>query len=195
MIYSIDLNDLLNEEWKDIVGYENYYQVSNMGRIKSLERKTTFKTEKLRIMKGFIDKWGYHQVILRKDDKYIHFKIHRLVALHFIPNPNNKETVNHKKGNKLDNRSSELEWNTHSEQHKHAFEKLGRVHGMKGKISSQIKGVQQLDKEGNILFTFTSIHEAAKEVNGNYQNISAVCNGRLKTHKNFKWKFIENDEN
>jgi hypothetical protein len=101
----------MKEFWKDIIGYEGKYQISNLGRVMS-----TFKGG---ILKP-INNEGYLKVILCNNGKKSFF-IHRLVATHFIPNPENKQEVNHKKGIKNDNRASELEWSTRSENCTHAI--------------------------------------------------------------------------
>ena len=103
----------MRETFKDISGYKGDYQVSNLGRIKSLKF-----TEKILRQKN--DGHGYLVVNLyNKGSKSK--KVHRLVAIAFIPNPENKKTVNHKKGIKTDNRAKELEWATYSENHLHSF--------------------------------------------------------------------------
>jgi hypothetical protein len=112
----------MEEVWRDIVGYERLYQVSNWGRVKSLPRNGTIKEE--RILKPRVTKNGYLYVHFRNGNISKYVKIHRLVAEAFIPNPENKPQVNHINGNKLDNRVDNLEWNTASENTMHAF-KLG----------------------------------------------------------------------
>lgn len=102
-----------NEIWKDIPEYEGQYQVSNFGRVKSLERKGTYN----RIMKPHKCKNGYLYVCLSKDNKYKTFLLHRLVALAFIPNnnPTKKTQINHKDENKENNKVENLEWVTPKE--------------------------------------------------------------------------------
>ena len=104
------------EIWKDIVGYEGLYQVSNLGRVKSL------KKYKPLIMKQNLDNTGYYMVGIRKDNKQTRYLVHRLVAQAFVLNNNNKPHVNHINGVKTDNRSINLEWVTHSENVKHAYD-------------------------------------------------------------------------
>lgn len=97
------------EEWRAVVGYEGVYLVSSIGRVKNSYG---------RILKPDIARNGYPRVKFFDNKKY---QIHRLVAMAFIPNPDNKETVNHKNGVKTDNRVENLEWNTYSENSKHAY--------------------------------------------------------------------------
>lgn len=107
------ISDLPGEVWKDIDGYEGVYQVSNMGRIKSLTRKVWNYTKPGRILKPCMKENGYLHVSLHNGDKHEkHAHVHRLVAQAFIPNPENLPEVNHKNFNKEDNRVENLEWCT-----------------------------------------------------------------------------------
>jgi hypothetical protein len=108
------------EIWKDVVGYESIYEISNFGNVKS------FKYGKEKIRKLRNDKDGYLLINLCKDKKVKTFKIHRLVAQAFIPNPDNKPQINHIDGNKSNNKVDNLEWVTNKENSKHAVEKLLR---------------------------------------------------------------------
>ncbi len=116
----------MEEEWKDIVGFEGYYQISNLGRLKSLPKMYQGKYRGEYIMKLFNDKQGYLYTMLNitKTRKRKHVLIHRLVAIAFIINNENKREVNHIDGVKNNNIVSNLEWNTRSENQVHAF-KLG----------------------------------------------------------------------
>lgn len=95
--------------WKDIEGYEGLYQVSNTGKVRSLNYRRTGKTK---VIKQSTDKLGYKSVFLCKDGKNKGYLVHRLVALAFIPNPNNYPVINHKDENPSNNYYKNLEWCT-----------------------------------------------------------------------------------
>ena len=113
----------MKEIWKDIKGYEGYYQVSNLGNVKSLDRKLwngfVFHEVKGKPMKVRTEKDGYLRCNLSKNGKMKDGRIHRLVAEAFIPNPKNKPTVNHYNTDVTDNSVTNLEWATHKEQIEH----------------------------------------------------------------------------
>jgi hypothetical protein len=119
--------DLDGEVWKDVVGYNNMYMVSNLGRVKSVTREHIGTNGKLIVIYGIIRKCnldfrGYPKVSLKKPTEKIKktFSVHRLVAIAFIPNPDNKPEVNHINGIRNDNRVENLEWATHLENMQHA---------------------------------------------------------------------------
>src|SRR5688572_9841415 len=125
-IKNYSLEDIEGEEWKDVVGFENLYQVSNLGRIKSLNKLVNTKWDKKRLVKERIMKQNGNPYLLVFLGWNKIFTVHSLVAKAHIPNPQCKPTVNHKNGDKKDNRASELEWCTRSEQMAHA-RKLGLI--------------------------------------------------------------------
>jgi hypothetical protein len=145
------------EIWKDIKGFEGLYQVSSFGRVKSLTRKVKSGNNALKpipevILKFKINKDGYCVIRPSKDGKHYDKFVHRVVAEAFILNPENKPHVNHKWGNKKDNRAVALEWNTQSENELHAF-RTGLKEGRKGsqhhgaKLNeSQVKEIKSLYK-------------------------------------------------
>lgn len=174
------------EIWKDIEGYENYYQISNLGNIKSLPRKIInnkgYYISKEKILSAGLSASGYMHIALCRFGKNKTFKIHRLKAIAFIPNPENKPCINHIDGNKLNNDIYNLEWCTHSENHKHAF-KIGLKTPHHNTDHSSNKPVNQLDLNMNFIAKYKSIHEAFRITGIDYRMISKVCTGiQKKTH-------------
>lgn len=124
----------MTEIWKNIIGFEDSYQISNIGNVKSKNRRVNSKYGKTRFVKGqilknIIDKDGYHKVNLKRNQKGKTLFVHRLVCIHFHENPQNKKQVNHINGVKNDNRCENLEWCTASENRKHAY-KTGLQNGL-----------------------------------------------------------------
>lgn len=162
------------EIWKDIKGYEGLYQASNLGRIKSLNKKINFNTYRETILIPGKDKRGYLQVIIYKNGVPKGRRVHRLIAETFIVNFDNKRTVNHIDENKLNNKVDNLEWASYQENIDH----------------TQSKKIVQI-KDNQIIKIWNSASEAGK--NGFHQgHISNCCHNKNKTHKGYKWKFYDN---
>lgn len=161
------------EIWKTIDGYENY-QVSNFGNVKSLNYRNT-KTQK--ILKNIKMKIGYNSVTINKKIFYVH----RLVAIHFIENPFKKREVNHINGIKDDNRIENLEWTTHSENMKHAFNtKLNIPKRGEEAFFAKLTNKEVIEIRNN---NSISMRKLAKQYNISHQVISEI--------KNYKsWKHI-----
>lgn len=118
---------MIEEMWKDIPGYEGYYQVSNFGQVRSVDRERIDKLGRRLHVKGKVRKLatsqdGYLEVDLNCNGIVKYMRVHRLVAITFIPNPENKPEVNHKDGDKKNNRMSNLEWVTTTENIRHAIQ-------------------------------------------------------------------------
>lgn len=170
----------MKEIWKPIEEYERLYEVSNLGNVKSLPRNGTIKKAKL--LRVNVKKSGYVNVVLTKNNKKKTFRLHRLVAKAFIPNPQNKPQVNHKNGIKTDNTASNLEWATSSENVRHKYNVLGY-----NNKPVNPKPVICIDT-GDI---YGSIKEAERIYGKNYGAIQHAVNGKTKTAYNLHWKFIE----
>lgn len=143
------IENLENEIWVDWVGFEGYYQVSNLGRYKSMDRIIHSKAGKNLFYRGRLLKLrkhgaGYLLYMLSKDNIHYQGLIHIAVAKHFIPNPENKKEVNHKKGVKNDNRACELEWMSPSENQNHSYQVLKRKASFKGKFGKDNPNSHQI---------------------------------------------------
>ena len=183
------------EIWKNIPNYEGLYQISNLGRVKRLAYSKEISPKgykqvvhyKEKILKLYFSK-NYIQVNLCKNGKSTNKLVHRLVAEAFIPNPNNYKYINHKDENKHNNWVENLEWCTQQynvlygngyKRHKDIFrEKYG-------------KSVDQYDKNGNFIKTFTCINDVEPEFLAT--KVVACCKGKRKSHKNFIWIYHEKD--
>lgn len=189
------------EIWKDIENYEGYYQISNLGRVKSLERYKKIKTKKVllkeRIMKPH-KQYGksdneYLDIILYKNGKSERFYVHRLVAKAFIPNPENKNQVNHKDKNKQNNNVYNLEWCTQNENVKHSYTFPDRkrnkaLYGVVGFDNKTSKPVKQYDLDGNFIKEWGSARQASINLGIDYATIKKVRRGIGKTAGGFIWK-------
>ena len=170
------MGDNVKETWKDILGYEGSYQVSDSGKVFSL------KTDKL--LKPYDSGRVYLQVDLYKDFSKKRHSIHRLVIETFIENIDKKEQVNHVDGCKTNNYLSNLEWCTRSENMKHAY-KNGLNTGR------PVKSVSQFTLTGKLIHIFKSITEAEKITGVNDGNIISACKGKYKQANGFIWKYTE----
>ena len=180
----------MEEIWKEIPGYEGYFEVSNLGNFRSKDRMVPYKSGgALRKYPGKFLKVeqmqdGYQRIVLMKDAIKKRYMCHSLVALAFIPNPNNLEQVNHKDGVRNNNCISNLEWCTNTENQHHALEVLGKT--MKGKTNSHAVYCKELDR------IFPSMKQAV-EFLGNH-----ACNEGIKKailanrpYHGYKFSFIE----
>lgn len=155
------------EEWKDVVGYEGLYKISSFGNILSSYSNKLLKPKK---------EWsGYARVALVKDKDVKFWSVHRLVLTAFVPNIENKNTINHKDGDKLNNRLENLEWATSQENILHAW-----ANGKHDNHKVKIKCVET----GKI---FNTIKEAAQKMNVSETGISHCLSGRYKTTGGFHW--------
>ena len=189
----------MQEIWKDIKGYEGLYQISNLGNLISIKHNTI---KPIIVSKN----QKYLRNNLWKDGKYKTFSIHRLVAEAFLPNPNNFTVVNHKDGNKLNNRVDNLEWCTQSYNVKESYRlglqkiltppmKEDYVPWNKGKKMSTdyiqknypLKKVNQYSLNNDFIKCWGSISQAEKELG--ITHISSCCRGKRKSAGNYIWRY------
>jgi len=178
------------ECWFPIDGYNGFYEISNLGNVKSLGRKVPTKDGKIKHLKEKIlkpqkDEAGYlHVVLCRKNIKDIR-NVHRLICESYLKDENKKGLiVNHKNGIKYDNRLDNLEFVTYSQNIKHGFDVLGRKIEMK----TLMKKVSNYDLDGNKIGTYKSIMEASRMTGTHERNISFCINNHRKTANKFIWK-------
>lgn len=177
----------MQEIWKDIKEYEGEYEISNLGRVRSLNyRRTGMK----KVLKPINHPRGYLSVILYKNKKSKEFCIHRLVAETFIENLSNKPQVNHKDGNKHNNTINNLEWVTASKNEKHAW-KIGLKtdEHIKKIAQNNSKPILQYDLNNKLLKEWGSISEASRDLNIKQSGISSCCRKVVKTSGGYIWKY------
>ena len=163
------------ETWRAIAGYKGLYEVSDIGRVKSLGNN---KYRKEKILTPGKNTGGYLRIGLSKDGHTKYLLVHRLVAEAFIPNPNNLETVNHKDEVKTNNTVSNLEWMSREDNVAYSRPQWEK------------RSVQMFDKStGELLATFPSLMEAERVTGIDDRSISKCCNGKLKTHKGYIWRY------
>ena len=178
----------MEEIWKDIQGYEGKYQVSNLGRVKSLNYKNY---EKERILKYGINTQGYLIVCLCVNKQRKIFAVHRLVSQAFIDNPNNLPQVNHIDENKHNNCVDNLEWcdskynNNYGTRMQRAL--LTRI--IRNRKTAP-KKIDQYSLDGKFIKTWNSGTDITK-CGFNKGNICNCCNGLRKTSKGYIWKYHE----
>lgn len=192
----LNLKPLLNEEFRDVKGWEKYYEISNYGRVKNKgykisrnnNRKQTFKPK---IYKCTKDASGYYGIRSTEKNPLNNFKretlrVHRLVAENFLENKNNYNFVNHIDCNKENNQVNNLEWCTNEYNIKEAWKM--------GLNDKQKKKINQYDKQGNFIRSYESAREAERIGGFRNQNIAHCCKGIEKSHYGYIWKYA-NDNN
>lgn len=184
----------MDEIWKDVDGYEGIYQVSNMGRVRSLDRVIRIKegnklyerVERGKIMSQKIQNTGRLQVALRKTidgkNERTTLYVHRLVAFAFVPGYFEGATVNHKDENPLNNKAENLEWMTKAENNVYGThcERAGKALRM---------SVEQLTVDGKHIAYFDSMTEASKSTGTNIGSMHNCLYGRTATANGYVWKF------
>lgn len=172
--------------WKTL-DFNPNYEANEDGRIRKINNRYE--------PKKYIDKDGYEHINLSRKK----YRVHRVIAMTFIPNPENKPEVNHINSIRDDNRAENLEWVTRSENQQHAFRngrhqalrEQARENIVKYAVSAISRPVLQYSLKDEFIAEYPSLSEAARQVLGNHRNISLVCQGKRKTASGYKWYYKE----
>lgn len=195
--------NIMKEQWKDIKGYEGFYQISNFGKVRSLKRyRRNGKSGYIqfgKILKVQSNKQGYQSVTLYKEGRPKRISLHRLVAQAFISNPLKLPQINHRDENPSNNQVDNLEWctakyNNNYGNHnlnlsntlKHTNKQIAIVNGKKAS-----KPVLQFTLSGELVKKYPSQVEAARSNEIRQDGISDCCRGKTKKYKGFVWKFAQ----
>lgn len=207
----------IEEIWKEIEGYEGIYQVSNTGYIRRIADKDSWGRKRTpKTLNPRVDKKGYLHVALSKNGIRREYKVHRIVAEAFIPNPKKFPQVNHKDENKINNAVNNLEWcnNKYNCNYGTKVERFKRNMDWKKKVQNtdykriaknrkkidykalaeqnapkRKKPVIQMDMEGNELREFASAKDVKVLLGFDNSDIGRCCRGKLKSVGGYKWKF------
>lgn len=215
----LSLCDLSNERWKDIQGYEGLYQISDYGRVKSLPKTVSFKNNfgefqyktPVKILTPITSNKGYYVVSLVKDKHKKQFRVHQLVANHFIPNKNNfkytdfdepnnidfsKLVINHEDGQKQNDHYSNLAWCTTSynlrEAYRLSLKKPSKT--MLGKLGIECPNsipVNQYTKDGVFIKRWDSARDAMRHYGHNRNEIYKCCKGKKELEWGYKWRYAD----
>lgn len=199
-------------EWRDVVGYEGYLEVSDTGLIRSVEREVRHRNNstmriKSREIKSHPDPKGYLKVRTSIDKEKTSIKVHRAVAEAFIPNPDNKSQVDHIDGNKTNNSVSNLRWTTNRENfdysvtnglRENSYKALEDARDSEVRLAHLAESIRRrcskktycYDKNMNLLAEYNSNEEAAKAVDGCQSGVSGCCCGKWKTYKGYIFSYI-----
>lgn len=182
----------MQEIWVDLIGAEGLYKLSNNGILMSLSKtwicgQNTIRSKPDSIMSWANDENGYSIASVRINGKKKMISLHRQLAIHFIPNPENKPQINHKDGNTRNNNISNLEWATQSENTKHAYD-TGLFRKRFEEESFNGKSVKITKKKTGEIFIFPTLTKAAKDMGIHITTISQNLNGNAKSW-NYKFEY------
>lgn len=191
----LSIEPLEGEIWKQVDGYGGYYEVSNLGRVRSKERVTDIQSychivRKPKILKGQFN-GNYFRVVMSYEGKYRQVLIHRLVAEAFLPNPNNLPEINHKDEDKTNNNVSNLEWCTRLYNINYGTKKKRHSEFM---TKTKGRRVCQYTKTGELVNTFESITQASKATGIIHSSINMACvHETQKTAGGYVWRYAEDE--
>lgn len=191
---------IMEEIWKPILGYVGLYEVSNIGRIRSIshsvassvsksgERKTTG-----RILRQFTSTSGYYKgVHLCKNNQVKTVNVHKVVAEAFCDNPEHYNCIDHINGNSFDNRADNLRWCSHKQNSNNPITKQrmsASKKGVCGIAHNRAKMVAQFSLDGKLIKVWDYVKQAAEELNIQRTSISLCANGKIKSAGGYKWSY------
>ena len=175
------------EKWVDIAGYEGLYQISSCGNVRSFV-SARGKRKIPKLLKPEVLKKGYLRVPLCKDYSKERYMVHRLVAMAFIPNPDNLPYINHKDENKSNNNVDNLEWCSRSYNVRYSWDKHPERHTRKGKHYAH--AIVQLDKAGNVIKEWTNARTIFVETGMDDSSIRQVCQGVRHSAYGYLWRYV-----
>lgn len=192
----------MDEIWVDVPDYEQFYQVSNFGRIRSKTRiarnKNGNRIIQGKLLKPGLNSRGYSRLNVKTNAIHKHFFIHRLVANIFVPNPQNKPHVNHLDSNPLNNHYKNLEWVSHLGNMHHAINK-GRFDNHFKRLTALFKesnerrqkAVIGINKQTGVIVSFQSIQEAGRNFNNRAGDICRCCKGEKREVEGYVWEYAQ----
>lgn len=195
-----------SEVWRDIPGWEGLYQVSSIGRVKALTKtyvicNSSVVTKKEKILRTRPMRDGYRRIELNHNGESRSYPVHRLVAMAFIDNPDNKPHIDHINTIRDDNRVENLRWVTPKENAANPITRprlwvishsspIGPNNPLYEEKSPDSKPVLQYDKQGNLISRYSCCHQAMRRNPGyNFSNIARACRGERMTYKGYIWKY------
>lgn len=192
------LKQFIWQKWKFIDGFGSYFKISNLGNIKKIEKYVLFGSKYLWVLEHFLaktkDKDGYEKVKIFYEGKRKNIFIHRLVAIAFLDNPENKPQITHKDGIKNNNKLKNLEWVINKENVVHSFNVLNRVGshtGLLGVKNKASKAIIQFSKDGQFIKNWDSMADVYRNLKISTWAISACCKNikSFNTAGGFIWKY------
>ena len=188
------------EIWKDIEGYEGMYQVSNLGRVKALDRRDNKgKLQKEKLRKFGTKKDGYKIISLSKNNKLKSYVLHRIVAKAFVPNPDNLPEIDHINGIRDDNRVENLRWCTRQQNNSYPETRRNNSLAQKRRFErdplERLKTISRqcpvylVSETGEILKRYEYVREAADDLHVHASNISACCRGKIQQILGYRFKY------
>lgn len=189
---NLSLEDLPGEEWRDVVGYDNKFMVSNMGRVKMLERKVlankSIKTIKEHILKQHVSTKEYLYVHLWSDNKKEMQYVHKIVLSSFFRCKKATEECNHKNEIRTDNSLENLEWLSHKENINYGYRSEKHSASMKNHKSLS-KPIVQLSLDGILIEEYPSLREAGRRLGVSYTHIGECCRGKINSAFGYKFQY------